>query len=291
MGNANQTVTEIFLHLLKMHPELVQHAGGLEIEGTSRLNVVDSFPLYQPCSAGTYADRARLAVQTINQLPGALAALATSVGYRASIQRDLTDAAEGSVDPASLGLLKSLLDRHGSDKATVHNYHLLYGRILSNRAHIENVLEIGLGTNNTDVVSHMGSKGVPGASLRAFRDYLPNAHIYGADVDRRVLFSEDRITTFHVDQTQRSSFQELGAELPREFDLMIDDGLHAPNANVHSLEFFLSRLKVGGWAIVEDIGRYALPVWELVGSLLPARFESTVFRTQAALVFAVERKA
>ena len=35
---------------------------------------------------------------------------------------------------------------------------------------IENILEIGIGTNNEDTVSHMSVKGKPGASLRAFSE-------------------------------------------------------------------------------------------------------------------------
>ena len=55
---------------------------------------------------------------------------------------------------------------------------------------VNKIFEIGLGTNNIDIVSTMGKKGHPGASLRAFRDFCPNAEIYGADFDSRILFQE-----------------------------------------------------------------------------------------------------
>jgi hypothetical protein len=71
------------------------------------------------------------------------------------------------------------------------------------------LLEIGLGTNNTDVVSNMGSEGVPDASLRAFRDYLPNARIYGAGIDKRILFEESRIKTYFADQTDLAAAARL----------------------------------------------------------------------------------
>ncbi|MDB9839765.1 hypothetical protein OAC57_05685 [Planktomarina temperata] len=64
------------------------------------------------------------------------------------------------------------------------------------------IFEIGLGTNNVDIVSAMGTEGKPGASPRAFRDFWPEAQLIGADFDARILFSEDRIETYFVDQTK-----------------------------------------------------------------------------------------
>ena len=53
-----------------------------------------------------------------------------------------------------------------------------------------NLLEIGLGTNNPKIVSSMGLKGKPGASIRAFKEIYINASIYGADVDENILFKK-----------------------------------------------------------------------------------------------------
>ena len=96
------------------------------------------------------------------------------------------------------------------------------------------------------------AKGNPGASLRAFRDFCPNAEIYGADFDSRILFQENGIQTFYVDQTETDSLEEISKKIGNNFDLMIDDGLHSPNANLHSLKF-LPLLKVGGYAVIEDV--------------------------------------
>ena len=54
--------------------------------------------------------------------------------------------------------LKLLFDRHGSDKASRHDYHHLYAAILTDRNAALDLLEIGLGTNYSDIVSHMDSK-------------------------------------------------------------------------------------------------------------------------------------
>jgi hypothetical protein len=160
---------------------------------------------------------------------------------------------------------KKILDSQGSDKAASnHGYHIIYAHILRNRSIPINLLEIGMGTNNVDIVSTMGPNGVPGASLRAFRDFLPYSNIFGADIDSRILFEEDRIQTFQVDQTCLDSMENLGLQLPKELDLIIDDGLHSPYANLASLIFGLPKIKVGGWIVPEDISSSTLPLWQLV---------------------------
>ena len=39
----------------------------------------------------------------------------------------------------------------------------------------------------------------------------------------------------------------------KKFDLIIDDGLHSPLANLNTIEFGLSHVNIGGWVVVEDI--------------------------------------
>ena len=147
-----------------------------------------------------------------------------------------------------------------------------------------------MGTNNRHVVSHMGVDGKPGASLRAFRQHLPNAQIYGADIDKSILFQEDRIQTFFVDQTEPSSFLDLERRVPSDLDLIIDDGLHSPDANLESLRFGLQKIKIGGWFIVEDICPEAVPLWQVVSALLISeRLEAHLYRAQGGYVFAVKR--
>ena len=55
----------------------------------------------------------------------------------------------------------------------------------------------------------MGSTGQPGASLKMWRDYFPNAMIFGADIDKDILFNDQRITTFYVDQLNSDSIKEM----------------------------------------------------------------------------------
>jgi hypothetical protein len=149
--------------------------------------------------------------------------------------------------------LCEIMRQKGSDKSTYHNYTKVYDALFhSMKDSAEHVLEIGIGTNNTDVLSNMGVSGTPGASLRGWREYFTKAHIWGCDVDKRILFQEDRITTFFLDQLQ----DDLDSYIPEEdllFDIIIDDGLHDPAVNFFTLRKLWKRLKPGGYYIVEDL--------------------------------------
>jgi SAM-dependent methyltransferase len=252
--------------------------------------VVESFPVFAPMSAGSYRDLASLTVQAADQTFPFMLELLASTGAKVEGPVPITFFLDTEAKKSAALALKDLFDYYGSDKASFHDYHLLYGAVLASRD-AANVLEIGLGTNNKKVVSNMGMAGKPGASLRAFRDFLPGAQIYGADIDQAVLFEEDRIATFFVDQTDLASFKALGESVPREFDLIIDDGLHSPNANLATLIFGLERLKPGGFLIVEDIRPDALAVWQVIANLLPDRYSSWVVAARGALLFVVQRLA
>lgn len=169
-----------------------------------------------------------------------------------------------TTDIADLG---ELFRKHGSDKSTEHDYFEVYGSLLD-RSEPLRILEIGLGTNNLAFQSNMGLGGRPGASLRAFRDWALKAEVVGADIDRGVLFEEERIRTFFVDQTDPASLKLLGSEVGTGFDLIIDDGLHLPHANLNTIEALLPLLKPGGTMVIEDIDAIHLHYWHVAGSIL-----------------------
>jgi hypothetical protein len=151
-----------------------------------------------------------------------------------------------------------IMKEYGSDKGLGrHNYAILYTSLLeSERERPLNLFELGIGTKNIRLKSNMGRQGRPGASLYGWRQYLPNALIFAADIDRDILFDADRIKCFYCDQTSAESIAalwgrpELGGI---EFDHIIDDGLHEFEANREFLEGSHKRLRPGGLMIVEDI--------------------------------------
>lgn len=158
----------------------------------------------------------------------------------------------------SMERLGRMLNDRKSDKEH-HGYHAFYAGIFdtliaANAGPIK-TLEVGLGTTNQEIVSHMPADGSTGASNRAFRDYLPStARIYGADVDRGALYQEDRIATAFVDQLESNSFESMTADLGEgSFNLIIDDGLHWLPANLNTLLFGLTHVRKGGWVVIEDL--------------------------------------
>ena len=261
----------------------------INADGEIALDIVSTFAAFSPNSPGSYPDKALLTIASVNRTMPSLVSLVQSLNVHFAEPVDIESFMTSDEDRASAGALKQLLDGYGSDKANYHNYHCLYGVLLKDRAAIAGALEIGIGTNNTSIVSNMGAAGRPGASLRAFQDFLPKAAVYGADIDPAILFQEDRINTFFVDQTNPASFDLLAAHLPAELDLVIDDGLHSPDANIETLRFGLQRIKVGGWVVVEDIAADAIPVWQVVSAFLPSSFESYLFSAKAGSVFAVKK--
>lgn len=249
------------------------------------------FALFSPNSGGDAASRFNLTMQCVITLLPVMERALPALEHRSLSPMTMESMCRNEREQAAVAALGELFVTYGSDKATLHNYHCLYGHILGEPRRISSILEIGMGTNNPDVVSNMGVQGRPGASLRAFRDFLPHALVYGADVDRRILFSEDRIRTFFVDQLDPAALSALGEQLPENLDLIIDDGLHAPDANLNTLAFALPRVRVGGWIVIEDIAPAALPFWQVVAALIPGRFEKYILRGRApnGWVFALKR--
>lgn len=151
---------------------------------------------------------------------------------------------------------------HRSDKGSKniecswHNYTTFYYSIFKDlREKQLRVFELGLGTNNINIPSNMGTDGRPGASLYGWADFFPNSRIYGADIDKDILFRTDRITTFYCDQTNPKIIKGMwdDPELQEDFDIIIEDGLHTFNANVCFFENSIHKLRSGGYYIIEDI--------------------------------------
>ena len=155
-----------------------------------------------------------------------------------------------------------IMQEYGSDKGgpkSKHNYTTVYSALFEPIKHdVRRVFEMGIGTQNPDVPSNMVGMGEtysPGASMRGWRHYFPKAQVFGADVDGGALFEEDRIKTFQCDQTNGQSVVNLWAkpELIRDFDVIIDDGLHEFSAGMHLMRNSLHKVLPMGYYIIEDI--------------------------------------
>ncbi|WP_342228094.1 class I SAM-dependent methyltransferase [Rickettsiella endosymbiont of Rhagonycha lignosa] len=101
-----------------------------------------------------------------------------------------------------------------------------------------NVLEIGIQN---------------GGSLQILNKYFKNAHIYGVDINPKVLDLrlEENILVHNFDitdeQTLKKSFKNI------TFDIIIDDGSHICSDIITTFNLLFPRLKPGGVYLIEDL--------------------------------------
>jgi hypothetical protein len=160
-----------------------------------------------------------------------------------------------------------VMTKHGSDKGNVskHNYTTIYSSLFGKlRDQPLQIFELGLGTNNPELTSSMGTQGRPGASLRGWRELFPRSLVYGADIDRDILFEDDRIKTFYCDQLDSAAIHDLWSQpaLQGGMDVIIDDGLHTLEGNTSFLDGSLEHLRPGGFYVVEDIIQETIQKWQ-----------------------------
>jgi trans-aconitate methyltransferase len=136
-------------------------------------------------------------------------------------------------------LLCSLAEKHGCDKTPSirHSYTPLYHQILSGRL-IMRVLEIGVGG---------------GASMKMWRDYFPEAEIFGIDNDPIHIFNEEHIHTTLCDASDTGALEKVAELYGGNFDMIIDDGSHYTHHQISSFKTLLHFLSPNGIYIIEDV--------------------------------------
>lgn len=158
-----------------------------------------------------------------------------------------------------------VMQYYGSDKGNgLHNYTIVYNKLFQPLFGASlRVFELGIGTTNPTIPSHLEPQRKPGSSLRAWQKLFPNSQIFSADIDRSILFQEERIRTFYCDQTSKSAIQDLWGQgdLLQPLDIIIDDGYHCFTANKCFFENSIYKLNKGGYYIIEDIQLGELPLF------------------------------
>tara|TARA_B100001063_G_scaffold245337_1_gene280738 strand:+ start:1130 stop:1942 length:813 start_codon:yes stop_codon:yes gene_type:complete len=250
--------------------------------------IVKNFDIFVPSSAGNFKILGHHTKVGINQIFPILSKLLTSIQIKKKIMSAKMFSTKMK-NEKNTEIIKDFFNKYKSDKSKIHNYHLIYGSLFKKKEKVKKVLEIGLGTDNINLISNMGSLGKPGASVRAFRDFFPKAKIYGADIDKEILFKDERIRTYYVDQTDLMSLKSLYKKIGSNFDLIIDDGLHASYANINVIVSSLKFLKKRGFLIIEDIPFKTIPIWEVVINILGEKYESQLIKCKNSLVFIIKK--
>ena len=134
--------------------------------------------------------------------------------------------------------MKNIFDKYNTDKKT-HGYIEIYADNFEKyRNSVKTFLEIGV---------HEGE------SLKAWRDYFPNAHIVGAEMHLPSIKirNEPRITIEHGDATKNEFAQRLFKRYGN-FDIVLDDGSHRSTDIRKSFQLFWSHTKL--IYCIEDLG-------------------------------------
>ena len=154
--------------------------------------------------------------------------------------------------------LCKIFKRHGSDKCPqiLHSYSSEYYRLFEPiKNSVNTLVEIGIG-NKPLMDPIVGSNYIPGASLRSWSDFFPNAKIIGLDIDTSVFFETDKIKCFYMDQSSieciTSTINNI-KHLYNNIDIIIDDGSHIIEHMTLSYKILKNYLNSGGIYIIEDI--------------------------------------
>jgi len=129
-----------------------------------------------------------------------------------------------------------------SDKGSVHTYIDTYFEILKNYNHCK-IFEIGVRT---------------GGSIWLWKHLLPDYEIWGIDVDANFYgnrpFADElrQDPKIHVKFKRNSFNAESYSDIPKDFDLIIDDGDHSAEGICKTLDHAWHHLKNGGTYVIED---------------------------------------
>ncbi len=153
--------------------------------------------------------------------------------------------------------------KYGTDKCPQikHSYTPFYYKLLKSKKHsIKKVLELGIGhyrnMKNFEVIYDPTLKRYlhRGASLYMWRDFFPEAQIFGADIIPDAIFSDDRIKTFLCDERKKEDLKKLIQDTGPDIDLFIDDASHHVDDQIFAAQTIMPLINKNVIYIIEDVG-------------------------------------
>jgi 8-demethyl-8-alpha-L-rhamnosyltetracenomycin-C 2'-O-methyltransferase len=161
-----------------------------------------------------------------------------------------------------------------------HNYIPGYSQLFDGiRNKVITMLEIGIGSvENHQMGGAMGplaSLGYKtGNSLRCWRDYFPNATIYGVDLYYHTIV-EERIHTLQADQSSASDLTRIVDTIGKPLNIIIDDGSHIGEHQVFSFMFLETFLANDGIYVIEDVQPENIEKFKDL-SIFPAEYKTYI---------------
>ncbi|MFA5036112.1 MAG: hypothetical protein WC479_02955 [Candidatus Izemoplasmatales bacterium] len=145
--------------------------------------------------------------------------------------------------------------KYGADKCPQigHMYTPFYYEYLKDRKYtIKKVLEVGIG--NKRQIKYIPGAFI-GASIRMWRDFFPNAMVYGADVAKESFFKDERIETYYCDENKEEDIKKLVSNIGTDIDLVIDDACHHIASQLFLFKTLMPLLDKGVTYVIEDCRR------------------------------------
>ena len=153
----------------------------------------------------------------------------------------MTTLTAAPIPKPKLPSLNELAIKWGTDKrAGIHNYTRWYEAMWgAQRLQPVKMMEIGVQT---------------GASIRMWEEFFPSARIVGMDIDPRCKACESRRVQIIIgSQIDPAIRDQVAAEHPKGFEIIIDDGSHLSEHMEKSFDLYFPLLKPGGVYIIEDL--------------------------------------
>lgn len=152
--------------------------------------------------------------------------------------------------------LEALFTQYGTDKG-IWGYTPAYEKHLD-RDRVKSVLEVGI-CGFRDIPNN-----VVGASLFAWRDYFPEAEVYGVDNDARFIFNDQpRIHTALCDAYDAVQLGPVLLKWGKKFDFICDDAVHDPSNQMRLVCSLWPMLAPGGVYAIEEACPYKVPNGDL----------------------------
>ena len=151
--------------------------------------------------------------------------------------------------------LEELAKKYCSDKYYAHSYIPFYGSVFMGiEREVKQVLEIGIGYEQ--MMKPFVPEFVQGSSLKMWRDYFPNATIWGMDNNEEAMDGcrgLERIHTYIGNQGSIWDLLNLVSISGGEFDVVIDDGSHETKDQIITYKTLEPYMRRGGVYVVEDV--------------------------------------
>lgn len=153
--------------------------------------------------------------------------------------------------------------KYGTDKCPQikHSYTTIYYELFKDKTNrVKKILEFGIGhykgMENQKTCHDPGLDRLyhRGASLYMWREFFPNADVYGADIVKEAVFDDERIQTFVCDERDEKQVKQLINKIGSDIDIVVDDASHKVNDQIKLAQTLLPLLRYGATYVIEDVG-------------------------------------